>query len=262
MTTSDKSYNGQDRAEFILNQLLEHQYVLVKDLAQKLNVAEVTIRKDLNLLEDQGLVTRIHGGAIHVSQLTDDIQHFYDNRTVTHVAEKNRIGKVAATYITSGETIAFSSGSTPLQIVNYLPSGLAFTAVTNDLTIVQGLTNKDDVDIFVPGGYLRLGRATLIGNHAIDALRTLEIDKVFLTVTALDLDIGATAGHITNVLFLRQLVKIARQCIVVADHSKFENPSQIVICSWDQIDLLITDSDIPDTIVTQLKQKAITVVTA
>jgi DeoR family transcriptional regulator of aga operon len=248
MQSNRKVWNAQERFNAIIEILLKHDYVTVGQFATQLTVSEATIRKDLTALEHRGLLRRTHGGAIHIRELTQEIATFYEQREVNNIAEKRRIGQAAAGQIQPGEVVAFSGGSTPLQIARHLSPGLAFTAITNDLSIVRALSEHQTIEIFVPGGYLRLGRDNLIGPHAINALQNFAIDVVFLTVTGLHLTRGATAGHISNVVYLRELVARARRCVVVADHSKFANPPQITICPWDKIALLITDEGIsPDT---------------
>lgn len=254
-----KSDDAQQRAHAIIDILLTRDFVRVSEFAARLNVSEATIRKDLTQLEAQGLLRRMHGGALHRRELTREIQQFYEARKVTHLVEKQRIGRAAAALIQTGEVIAFSGGSTPLQIARQLPSGLAFTAITNDLNIVHLLAQHPQIEVFVPGGYLRMGRDNLIGTHTVAALQAFAIDRLFLTVTGLDLRLGATAGHISNVIYLRELVARCRQCIVVADHSKFHNPAQIVICGWERVSLLITDTGIPPVARHQLEAAGIAV---
>ncbi len=244
MQTAGNFDSIQGRAAAIIDILLYREYVTVGELAAHLRVSEATIRRDLTALDQQGLLKRTSGGAMHRRELTEELRLFYEKRQTMFLAEKQRIGLAAAQHIAAGETIAFTSGSTPLQIAQQIDDQLRFTAISNDLSIVQSLATHPQVDIFVPGGFLRLGHYGLIGPTAVTALRSIAIDKVFLTVTGLDARLGATAGHIINVIYLRELIARARQCIVVADHSKFENPPQIAICGWDKIHTVITDSGI------------------
>lgn len=252
----------QKRYDYISEKLLTEGYVQVQTLAAELETSPTTIRKDLLVLQSHGLLRRTHGGAIPVRELTYEIEHFYKNRAAKNLREKQQIGRVAAQLIQANAVIAFSGGSTPLQIAMQLQHDDPFTAITNDLNIVHTLSQHEHIEIFVPGGYLRMGKDTLVGTHALNALKGFDIDIVFLTVTALDIELGATAGHIGNVLFLRKLVEQSKRCIVVADHDKFENPSQIVICGWDAIDMLITDAGISESIHEQLDKKDITVIIA
>ncbi|MEO0563632.1 MAG: DeoR/GlpR family DNA-binding transcription regulator [Chloroflexota bacterium] len=195
-------------------------------------------------------------------ELTHEIAQFYQTREVSNLPEKQRIGQAAARLIQQGTTIALSGGSTPLQVARHMPTDTSITVVTNDLNIVQVLANHLHLEIFVPGGYLRLGRENLVGANAITALDGLDIAQVFLTVTGLDLDVGATAGHIGNVVYLRALVARAKQCIVIADHTKFENPPQIVICGWEDVDMLISDRGLAPTLQQNLEAKGVKVILA
>lgn len=254
---SNRLHNAEQRATYIIESLLKNYYVSVTDLSSELGVTEATIRKDLSVLEVQGLLRRTHGGATHVRELTHDIVDFYQNRTITRIAEKQLIGRAAFHEMQERQVIAFSSGSTPLQIAREVPPDYEFTAITNDLSIVRVLSRHEKVDVFVPGGYLRLDRDTLVGASAVTALQDFTIDVVFITVTALDLEQGATAGHISNVVYLRELIARTKRCIVVADHTKFQNPPQIVICGWRKIDLLITDSGLAPDVRQQLAARGV-----
>jgi DeoR/GlpR family transcriptional regulator of sugar metabolism len=259
MHSTRKAENARERAYAIIEILLKRDYVTVSALAAQLTVSDATIRKDLTALEQQGLLRRTHGGVVHMRELTQEIMLFYENREVKNITEKRRIGQAAASRIQEGAVVAFSGGSTPLQIARQIPPGLAFTAITNDLSIVRTLSDHEKIEIFVPGGYLRLGRDNLVGPNAITALQDIEIDQAFLTVTALDPKLGATAGHISNVVYLRELVARTRQCIVVADHSKFQNPPQIVICGWERISILITDEGVSTATRQQIEARGVSV---
>ncbi len=239
-----RTESAKARATAIIDILLQREYVTVGDLAATLMVSEATIRKDLGDLEQQGLVRRTHGGAAHRREQTLEVRQFYEHRQLLHTTEKDRIGQAAARRIRTGQIIAFTGGSTPLYVVRHIPTDVTFTAISNDLEIIRILSENERAELFVPGGYLRLGRDGLVGPSAIAALQEFTIDQVFLTVTGLDIKLGATAGHISNVVYLRELIGRARQCVVVADHSKFDNPPQIVICSWEKIHVLITDDRI------------------
>lgn len=254
MARSKQWDNPDKRGNAIIDILLRQDYVLVRDLAEELNVSEATIRKDLTALEKQGLLRRTHGGATHVRELTHDIHLFYRTRQIKNRAEKTRIGTAAARHIQANQIIAFSGGSTTLQIARQIAPQQPFTAITNDLNIVRVLAPHDQIEIFVPGGYLRLSRDNLIGPTATTAIRDFDIDILFLTVTGLHMDRGATAGHIGHVVYLRELVARAKRCIVVADHTKFENPAQITICGWEAVDLLITDDGLKLTIAERLAE--------
>ncbi len=262
MSLSNRVLKAQERETYIINSLLKEGYVLVSNLAKELHVSESTIRKDLTILDKKGLLRRIHGGAMHVTELTNDIALFYENREVKNISGKQRIGRAAAERIKEGQVIAFSGGSTPLQIAHQIPYDIAFTAITNDLSIVNVLSLRPQIDIFVPGGYLRLSRISLIQENTSSILEGTEIDTVFLTVTALDIKKGATAGHIANVIYLRELIVRSKQCVVVADQSKLWNPSQIVICGWNKIDLWITDEIVPESYRQELEKYQVSIVVA
>ena len=259
-------FNGtlgaMQREAYIIDCLLKQGYVQVRDLASELSVSQSTIRKDLAVLEQRGLLRRTHGGATNVQDFTYDLNSFYRNREVMNIAEKQRIGQLAAKRIQQDQVVAFSSGTTPLQVAYYIPKELAFTAITNDIEIVRALASYKNVDVFVPGGFLKLSRKALIASDAASRLQGFEIDQVFLTVTGFDLKRGVTAGHISNVVYMRELIARSKQCVVVADSSKLHNPPQIVICGWKEIDVWITDKAAPNDIIQAVGAHGVSIITA
>ena len=259
-TSSDSDkLNPAQREAFIIDRLLKQGYVLVTEMAAELAVSPSTLRSDLRVLEERGLLRRTHGGATNTREFTRDLSAFYDNRQTLHLSEKLRIGRAAAERIGDGEVIAFSSGSTPLQIARHIPATLPFTAITNDLDIARVLSVNPEVDVYIPGGFLRMSRNTLVGPDAIENLKGFEINQVFLTVTGLDPQKGVTAGHIWNVIYLRELIKRSQRCVLVADSSKLENPLQIVICPWQKVDVWITDGGVPAEVIQRVEAQGVSV---
>ncbi len=250
------------REEYIIESLLKQGYVQVTELAREMGISESTVRKDLSELERRGLLRRTHGGATHVHDFTYDLVLFYRNREVMNIAEKRQIGRMAARRVQEGQVVAFSSGTTPLQIAHHIPRELALTAITNDLEIVRVLASHEHVEIFVPGGFLRLSGRALVASDIAFRLQDFQIDQVFLTVTGFDLKKGVTAGHISNVVYMRELISRSKQCVVVADSSKLRNPPQIVICGWDKIDAWITDKAVPDDVIRKVEAHGVSVVIA
>lgn len=250
------------RTDYIIEQLLKHGYISVSEIASRLYVSAATVRRDLQLLEESGLVHRTHGGAVHVQPISEELLLYYRERETISLEQKRIIGRAAAALVREGETITLSGGSTTLQVAAHLPTFADLTVITNDLAHVRVLAEHKQLNIFVPGGFLRLGPDNLIGPNTIQAVQDFKIDRLFLTVTAADLVDGVSAGHIHNVLYLRELVALARVRILVADHTKFSRAPLLKICDWSDIDIVVTDVGIPAEYVAALRKHGVRLIIA
>ncbi len=157
----------QQRVQFVLTSLQETGSVVVEDLAEQLKVSVVTIRRDLDQLEQQGLLRRTHGGAVSIEPL------FYEpfkkdrsflDQVERQANEKRRIGRAAAAMITPGETIAITPGTTTAEIIRGLPLNFKITVVTNTANIAMELSKRKDVNVFVTGGHLHGEWFSLVGS--------------------------------------------------------------------------------------------------
>ncbi|MBK8023764.1 MAG: DeoR/GlpR transcriptional regulator [Chloroflexi bacterium] len=155
----------------MIDQLLKYGHISVNAMAKQLYVSPATVRRDLKTLEADGLVHRTHGGAVHVAQVSDKLARFYRDREITCLEEKRVIGRAAADLARDGETVALASGSTTAQVALNLTQWRRLTVITNDLSHVRALSEFDQVSVFVPGGFVRLGRDNLIGPNSIPSVR-------------------------------------------------------------------------------------------
>ncbi len=231
-----------ERRSNILELLHQTHSLRVEVLAQQLGVSSVTIRNDLNALEQQGFVTRSHGFAVLNSRLIAELS-IADKRN--HYPElKQRIGKLAASLLSDGERIILDSGTTTKAIVSHL-NDLPLTILTNGLDIAMELVACPNVEIRMTGGVLRKNAMSFSGVMADNNLRLARFDKVFLGVDGFDLQKGVTTFNEQEAHLNRLMCEAANQVIVVADSSKFGQYSDFVICSANQIDVLVTDDQLP-----------------
>lgn len=231
------------RRKVILQILSEKGEVFVEALSEKFGVSEVTIRNDLDQLEQKNMLIRARGGAIKLETGVAIDQRLADkNRINFH--EKSRIGKKAAQLITESATIIIDSGSTTAEMVKNLPDLQDLTVITNAMNIANQLIPRPSINVIIPGGYLRKNSLSLVGPLAEKSLRNFNVDKAFLGVDGFDTKQGIYTPNVEEARLNEIMIEISKEVILLADSSKFSKRSFAFICSIDEIDMVITDSGI------------------
>jgi DeoR family transcriptional regulator of aga operon len=252
----------QQRVNTILTSLQETSSVTVDDLAEQLRVSVVTIRRDLDLLEQQGLLRRTHGGAVSIEPL------FYepfkkDRSFVAQVErqanEKRRIGRAAAALITAGETIAITPGTTTAEIIRGLPLNSKITVVTNTANIAMELSKRKDISVFVTGGHLHGDWFSLVGPTAIRSLENMLIHTMFVGADGIDPEWGLSCFSSDEAELNATMVRHARRHIAVVDHTKLNVVANWRICESSTIKTLITDTGATDEMIAPYQKLGIEV---
>lgn len=241
---------AEERKAEILQLMESGQPVKVGDLSQRFGVSESTIRRDLQELENVGLIQRTHGGAISIQS---SFELSYQEKEIRCLEEKQRIAKAAVELVKDGETVFLDAGTTTLQIAFAL-RGKTITVATNSMDIAQVFIEDPQVEVIVLGGSLRKGIRSLVGFLTNEMLARLHFDKVFLAANAVDLDFGVTTPNLTEAETKRHMVKAGKEVILVVDHSKLWEKAMCKICSLSEIDLLLTDSGLDQADVKRLSQ--------
>ncbi len=234
--------SGVERRSDILALLQKTGSHRVEALSQHFGVSAVTIRSDLNMLEQQGYITRSHGFAVLNSRLIAELS-VADKRN-NYPELKQRIGKLAASLLKEGERVILDSGTTTKAIVNHI-NDLNLTVLTNGLDVAMALVSSPNVEVRMTGGVLRKNAMSFSGVMADNNLQHYRFDKVFLGVDGFDLQKGVTTFNEQEAQLNRLMCDAADQVIVVTDSSKFGQYSNFVICQANQIDVLVTDNKIP-----------------
>jgi DeoR family transcriptional regulator of aga operon len=209
----------------------------------------MTIRRDLDILERQGLLRRTHGGAVSIEPFF--YEPFRNDRSFQaqvekFAQEKRRIGRAAAGLIQRGETIALTPGTTTTEVIRGLPLNHDITVVTNTVNVAMELSMRKDLKIFVTGGHLHGDWFSLIGPTAAQSLANLLISTVFIGADGIDAKWGASCfspeeAHLNSIM-----VRHARRKIGVMDHSKIGVVTGWRICNTADLSILVTDSDATD----------------
>lgn len=232
-----------ERRVLILEKLDQHGQVDVISLSKELGVTEVTIRNDLARLEQKNMLIRARGGAIKVDRVGIDFALSDKNRQ--HSEEKSRIGKAAAALIEDGDTIILDSGTTTLEITKNLEQINGLTVITNALNVASQLAENINATVIVPGGFLRKNSLSLVGGSAEESLRNYFCDKLFIAVDGISSAYGLSTPNVEEAHLNRIMIEIAKKVIVVTDSSKFNKRSLAFIAATSEIDVIVTDSGLP-----------------
>jgi DeoR family transcriptional regulator of aga operon len=236
------------RAKEILKLLLRHGKTSVDDLTSALSASPASIRRDLARLEARGLVHRTHGGAMLTSGSIYEPFRFdasFHEREDRFAAEKQRIAHAAAALVKEHETIGLTAGTTTTLLAKQLQHRCDIHVITNAVNIGMELSSTTRVETTLTGGAMRwVGAFSLVGPAAVETLKMFVMDRLFLGVTGLHPELGATMIEPEEAAVSRVMIKQAREVIVVADSSKMDMVSPAVICLPREIDQLITDGGI------------------
>lgn len=227
----------EERIQEIMRILEREDRVLITDLCKAFNTTPVTIRKDLDLLEKQGVLKRTHGGAILHKPLFRGLA--LNEKEKLNSEEKERIADEAVKLIDDGDVIILDSGSTTTFLARKMKGMKGVTVITNAVNIALELA-ESDVEVILTGGALQKNSSTLVGPMADDVLKKISADKLFHGVDGIDYDLGLTTPDIVEANTSRVMMERAGENILLVDSSKFGRRSLGVICQIQDIDKIIT----------------------
>ena len=249
---------NEERRHRIQEIISQKKRILVKEISNIFNISEVTIRKDLEILEKRGILTKVHGGAILNQSSIIDLALTEKERI--YPREKDRIAQKAQEMINYGDVIILDSGSTTTQIARHIKFKKGIKVITNAINIASELA-ASEIDLILTGGILREKSFSLVGPIAEDTLREVTADKLFLGVDGIDFHFGLTTPNILEAKVNELMVKAASEVILVADSSKFGRRRMGVIDKVTAVDKIITDKNIPQEVLNRLKAMDIEVFT-
>ncbi len=211
-------------------------------IAAEISASPSTVRRDLDELTERGYIVRTHGGAVFQSHQRTTFEPSREIAEQISAPAKAAIGRYAATLVSEGQSVAFDSSSTVLEAARAISrQGTPITAVTNDLGIAHVLAGTDAVKLIVPGGTLRPGSLTLMGEPGLPLLASLTVDIAFIGVHSLA-GLKPSETSLEIVAVKRALIGAAKQNVLLADATKFESPAFCTICPIERIQHLVTDA--------------------
>ena len=227
-----------ERVGAIVERLSASGSVSVAALASDLGASAATIRRDLEMLEDQRLLTRTHGGAVAQGVLYELPLRY---KTARHQQEKRRIALAAAARVTDGMAIGLTGGTTTTEVARSLVDRQRLTVVTNALNIASELAIRPNLKLVLTGGYARPESYELVGPMAEQSLAGLNLDVAFVGADGVSVEAGLTTHHEVEAHTNLALIERAARVVVVADSSKIGKIAFAKICGLERVHELITD---------------------
>lgn len=230
---------AETRHKRILERLNSAGRVYVKNLAQELGVTEVTIRRDLVLLESNGLLKKSYGGAVLAApEVTASVLY----RQKKKLGAKRIVGRLAGRLVRNGDIIYLEAGSTCYEIIPYLAERKNLTVIVNSLYLMKRLGEQTGHKIIIIGGQYRPERMDMVGPSAEAAIAQLSGFKAFTGADDITIDAGISGEDVVTVGFAKLVLKRASEVIFVGDHTKFDNPALYKIANIDKLDYIVTDT--------------------
>ena len=248
-----------DRRNKIIDIVSHQRTIKNSEIMERFNVSIETVRRDLEYLEQQGYLRRVYGGAVLNASLSSEPE--YNSRTKVFFKEKAAIAAEAAKLIRPGDSIYLGVGTTVQALATHIKHVGEITVFTNALRTAVELSESQDCTVILPGGQLRPKELTLSGFPADENFAHFNIDKAFIGIGGIT-EQGITDFHIGEAQIHRQLIKNSRQAIVLTDSGKLDHRAIVNVCSLDDIDTIITDSNAPKHALKALEQAGVNVIIA
>lgn len=249
-----------ERHKYILDKLKREGFVGVADLSRELDVTMVTVRKDLKLLEDKGLLYRSHGSATPVSPYVNDKP--VNEKKLEQVAEKTGIASRAAAMIQEDEAIIIGSGTTVMALAKAIPQNFKLTVLTGAMNVTMALLDHVNVEIVQLGGIVRKSSSSVVGHYAEEMLVNFACSTLFLGVDGISPEFGLTTSNLMEAHLNAKMIKTVQKTVVLVDSTKFGKKGFGKICEVEDIDLIITDAGISESYKKRLEEMGVEVLIA
>ena len=253
----DSLTSMSERHKAILDILQVQGSVSVTDLSERLNVSEVTIRKDLTALESQNKLYRTHGRAIPISPYIGD--RHVNEKEKQFIAEKRSVGKLAAGLVDENDSILIASGTTILFAAREMITKRNLTVITASVSVSSILSQNKYIDVVQLGGLVRESSVSVVGSFAEKMLGYFNCSKLFMGADGVDLEFGVTTTNMMEANLNRMMMDASQKTILLVDSSKFGKKGFSKICNIDMIDQIITDENIPQSYLENLQELGIEV---
>jgi DeoR family fructose operon transcriptional repressor len=255
-----KSLIPAQRRERIQEYLALHKIVRMDELYQLLDASEATVRRDLEWLEQEGILERTHGGAILSQRMTFEPE--YLQRATTNPEEKRQIGELTASLVEEGDIVFINSGTTTAQVIRHIREDAGITVFTNNLIAVLD-ARETSFDCYLIGGEFQPQSNSVAGRFAIDNLRQVYANKAIIGVDGISLIHGCTVPSNAEAEVIKLMIERTKgEIFVVADHTKWGVVSNFQIASIDEIDKLITDAQIDPATLESLASQSVDIIVA
>jgi DeoR/GlpR family transcriptional regulator of sugar metabolism len=249
---------AEERKHRIEAYLQRVEFASLEELSQHVKVSLSTVRRDLTTLEAMGSLRRTHGGARIVAPRSDE---FVFNARDTHqLSEKEAIGKACAELIGRNQSLILDAGTTVYHVARHLEEK-APQVVTNSLPVANLFASATRVEVLLSGGVLYPRLGVLVGPMTVEAFSRMRADVAVMGAGGITLD-GITNSHALLIDIQRAMLKAAQKVVFCLDHTKFGRQSFSLLCGFDLVDTIVTDSLAPAELVTGLRERGVEVIVA
>lgn len=251
--------SANPRHHAILETLHTEGRVEVSDVAAAFSVTEVTVRRDLDELARAGVLRRVRGGAVSVLMRGEGLPH--SMRRLEHTAAKERIAVAAAALVVDGEAVCVDSGTTAAELARHL-AGRRLTIMPFSIQALTALAGSPTSRIVIPGGSVHPEEGSIVGPLVEQSLRGLRFDTVFLSCCGASIDDGVTAHDLEDAAAKRAMIAAGRRIVLIAEGAKFTRSAMSIICSFRDVDVVVTDDTAPEEILEMLRVSGVEVIVA
>ncbi|WP_440490191.1 DeoR/GlpR family DNA-binding transcription regulator [Serratia nevei] len=246
------------RKKIILEKLAQDGQVLAKQLSEMFGLSEDTVRRDLRELDAEGLLQRVHGGALPVSSAIAS----FAERNQLESGAKRAIAKAAAALIAPGQVVIIDGGTTSAELVRQLPLNLNATIVTHSPSVAVGLVDHPTVEVILIGGRLYKHSIVSVGAAAVEAMSHIRADLYFMGVTGVHPTAGLSTGDLEEAYIKRALAARAAETVVLASAAKLNAASQYAIGDITLAHTIIVERATDDALIAPLQQVGVSVLKA
>ncbi len=241
-----------ERQQEIVTDALARGRVEVADLSTRFNVTPETIRRDLSDLQRRRVLRRVHGGAVPWE--TAAFEPSLAIRNDQHDAEKRLIARLAVEELPEGGSVILDSGSTTGRFAEAIPRDVGLQLATNSLPTAQVLSGLENAELMVIGGTVRKNTMAMVDMQAVEMVRDLHVDCLFISCDAASAENGLTTPYRHEAAIKRAMIGSARRVVALVDHSKFGADHFIRFADWAEIDVLITNSQVAERTVASIEE--------
>ena len=246
------------RKQYILDVLQRDGQVIAKQLSAELDLSEDTIRRDLREMAQEGLLQRVHGGALPASPAVVD----FAGREDINFDSKMAIGRAAANIVKSGQVVMLDGGTTAVQVARHFPRTLTATVITHSPNIALELVNHPNIDVILIGGRLFKHSIVSVGAAAIEAIHRVRADIYFMGVTGIHPEAGLSTGDLEEAYVKHALCQQAADTYVMASREKLGAASQYIVAALSDVSGLIVEHDLPDDLLAPYRALGLSIIRA
>ena len=249
----------EERIHQIHELLIEKKRISLDELCENFGVSKNTIRRDINELEEQGIIQKVYGGIVLKEAEIMSLEPF-SAREIRNINEKKKIAAVAAALVNDGEVIYIDSGTTTMHLLPHLAEKNFLTIVTASVYVLELATRYSNLNVIATGGNLQPPIKALVGPSVLDCIRNYNFSKIFLASTGITIEHGATNASPLECEVKRELVRKSCAKYLLVDNSKFDVASLMTYSNLTDLDNIITDKNPTEKYLDYFKEKAINLI--